>query len=294
MKLKLKKNTPLERLWNGVIKENPTFVLMLGMCPTLAVTTGAVNGLGMGLSTAAVLILSNMMISLLRKVIPDSVRMPAYIVIVASFVTVVEMLMHAFVTSLYDALGLYIPLIVVNCIILGRAEAYASKNGVVSSVFDGLGMGLGFTAALTIIGLVRELIGAGTAFGVQVLPDAYTPVSIFILAPGAFFVLALLTALQNKFKAPSATNVENPPIACGGNCARCAGSCGEVNHEAVIRERAAREAAEREAAEKAKAEAIAKAKAAKEAKEAAARSAQEAEAQNTQAPTAAKEDAKHE
>lgn len=263
--MKLKKNSPLERLWNGIVKENPTFVLMLGMCPTLAVTTGAVNGLGMGLSTAAVLILSNMMISLLRKVIPDSVRMPAYIVIVASFVTVVEMLMHAFVTGLYDALGLYIPLIVVNCIILGRAEAYASKNGVVSSIFDGIGMGLGFTAALTIIGLIRELIGAGTAFGVQILPDAYTPVSIFILAPGAFFVLAVLTALQNKFKAPSATNVDHAPIACGGNCARCAGSCGQKNHEAVIAEQAARAEADRLAAEKAKAEAIAKAKAAKEA-----------------------------
>lgn len=239
----LKPDTPLERLWNGIIKENPTFVLMLGMCPTLAVTTGAVNGLGMGLSTAAVLILSNMMISLLRHIIPDGVRMPAYIVIVASFVTVVELLMHAFVTGLYEALGIYIPLIVVNCIILGRAEAYASKHGVLASAFDGLGMGLGFTAALTLIGLVRELLGAGTAFGVQVMPDGYTPISIFILAPGAFFVLAGLTALQNKLRSPAAANRPDGEIACGGNCARCAGSCGAANHKAVETQRTEREAA---------------------------------------------------
>lgn len=253
-KFNLKPNTPLERLWNGIVRENPTFVLMLGMCPTLAVTTGALNGLGMGLSTAAVLILSNVMISLLRKIIPDQVRMPAYIVIVASFVTVVEMLMHAFVTGLYDALGIYIPLIVVNCIILGRAEAYASKHGVLASAFDGLGMGLGFTAALTIIGLLRELLGAGTAFGVQVMPDGYTPISIFILAPGAFFVLAGLTALQNKLKAPSATNVDTAPIACGGDCTRCAGACGANNHEAVVSARIEEAARKKtEAAEKAKA-----------------------------------------
>ena len=246
---KLKKDSPFERLWNGLVKENPTFVLMLGMCPTLAVTTGAINGLGMGLSTAAVLILSNMMISLLRKVIPNQVRMPAYIVIVASFVTIVEMLMHAYVTSLYDSLGIYIPLIVVNCIILGRAEAYASRHGVLSSAFDGLGMGLGFTVALTLIGLVRELLGAGTAFGVRILPGGYTPISIFVLAPGAFFVLAALTALQNKLKAPSATNRDSgDTIACGGNCARCAGSCGAANHEAVVDERQRKQAAAREEA----------------------------------------------
>lgn len=263
---KLKPDTPLERLWNGIVKENPTFVLMLGMCPTLAVTTGAINGLGMGLSTAAVLILSNMMISFLRHVIPDGVRMPAYIVIVASFVTVVELLMHAFVTDLYEALGIYIPLIVVNCIILGRAEAYASKHGVLASAFDGLGMGLGFTVALTLIGLVRELLGAGTAFGVQVLPGGYTPISIFILAPGAFFVLAGLTALQNKLRAPSATNRPGAEIACGGNCARCAGSCGAANHETVIADRAEREA--KLAAEKATAKQAA-AKAARDAQPAA-------------------------
>ena len=190
----------IERLYNGIIKENPTFVLMLGMCPTLAVTTSAKNGLGMGLATMVVLIMSNLLISLLRKVIPDSVRVPIYIVIIASFVTIVEMLMHAYVNSLYDSLGIYIPLIVVNCIILGRAESYASKNGPLLSIFDGIGIGLGFTAGLTIIGLVRELIGNGTIFGAQVMPNAYEPISFFVMAPGAFFILALLCALQNKLK----------------------------------------------------------------------------------------------
>lgn len=193
-------NRCTERLYNGLIKENPTFVLMLGMCPTLAVTTSAINGIGMGLSTTVVLVLSNMLISMLRKIIPDSVRMPAFIVVVASFVTIVQFLLEGFVPSLYDSLGLYIPLIVVNCIILGRAESYASKNPVLPSVFDGIGMGLGFTAGLTSIGIVRELIGSGKIFNFQVLPDTYEPITIFILAPGAFFVLAGLTALQNKIK----------------------------------------------------------------------------------------------
>ena len=204
--------TPIERLYNGIVKENPTFVLMLGMCPTLAVTTSAINGLGMGLATTVVLVMSNMLISLLRKVIPDGVRMPAYIVIVASFVTIVQMVLQAYVTSLYDALGLYIPLIVVNCIILGRAESYASKNKVIPSIFDGLGMGLGFTIGLTSIGIVRELIGTGKIFNLQLLPKSYEGVSIFILAPGAFLVLAFLCALQNKFGAKDAnrhTNDEN-------------------------------------------------------------------------------------
>ena len=159
-----------ERLYNGIVKENPTFVLMLGMCPTLAVTTSAINGVGMGLATTVVLVMSNLMVSLLRKVIPNGVRMPAYIVIVASFVTIVEMLLHAYVTPLYNSLGIYIPLIVVNCIILGRAESYASKNKVIPSIFDGLGMGLGFTIGLTSIGIVRELIGSGTVFGIRVTP----------------------------------------------------------------------------------------------------------------------------
>ena len=168
-------NKCTERLMNGLVKENPTFVLMLGMCPTLAVTTSAINGIGMGLSTTAVLIMSNMMISMLRKIIPDSVRMPAFIVIVASFVTIVDFLMEGFVPSLYDSLGLYIPLIVVNCIILGRAESYASKNPVIPSIFDGIGMGLGFTVGLTSIGIVRELIGSGKIFNMQILPDSYEP-----------------------------------------------------------------------------------------------------------------------
>ena len=187
-------NKCAERIFNGLVKENPTFVLMLGMCPTLAVTTSATNGIGMGLSTTAVLIMSNMLISMLRKIIPDSVRMPAFIVVVASFVTIVDFLLEGFVPSLYDSLGLYIPLIVVNCIILGRAESYASKNPVLPSIFDGIGMGLGFTVGLTCIGIVRELIGAGQIFGFQVMPDAYEPFTIFILAPGAFFVLSVLMA----------------------------------------------------------------------------------------------------
>ena len=193
-------NKCTERIFNGLVKENPTFVLMLGMCPTLAVTTSAVNGIGMGLSTTAVLVMSNMLISVLRKIIPDSVRMPAFIVVVASFVTIVDFLLEGFVPSLYDSLGLYIPLIVVNCIILGRAESYASKNPVLPSIFDGIGMGLGFTVGLTSIGIVRELIGAGQIFGIQIMPSSYEPFTIFILAPGAFFVLACLVALQNKVK----------------------------------------------------------------------------------------------
>lgn len=199
-------NVCLERLHNGLIKENPTFVLMLGMCPTLAVTTAAINGVGMGLSTTVVLVLSNMLISMLRNIIPDSVRMPAFIVVVASFVTIVQFLLEGFLPSLYSALGLYIPLIVVNCIILGRAESYASKNPVIPSIFDGLGMGLGFTCGLTAIAIVREFIGTGAIFGVQILPLAdsqtgtlgYTPITIFILAPGAFLVLSGLVALQNR------------------------------------------------------------------------------------------------
>lgn len=205
-------NVCLERLHNGLIKENPTFVLMLGMCPTLAVTTAAINGVGMGLSTTVVLVLSNMLISMLRNIIPDSVRMPAFIVVVASFVTIVQFLLEGFLPSLYSALGLYIPLIVVNCIILGRAESYASKNSVIPSIFDGLGMGIGFTCGLTAIAIVREFIGTGAIFGVQILPLAdteagtlgYTPITIFILAPGAFLVLSGLVALQNRIKRKAA------------------------------------------------------------------------------------------
>ena len=221
-----------ERLKNGIITENPIFVLMLGMCPTLAVTTSAINGIGMGLSTTVVLVMSNMLISMLRKIIPDSVRMPAFIVVVASFVTIVQFLMEGFTPSLYDSLGIYIPLIVVNCIILGRAESYASKNPVLPSIFDGLGMGLGFTVGLVAIGLVREILGSGKAFGAQIIPVAdaatgsagYTPITIFILAPGAFLVLAGLAAIQNKVKinmAKKGKDVSKIQSGCGSNCATC-------------------------------------------------------------------------
>ena len=229
----MKKNTPSERLINGIIKENPTFVLMLGMCPTLALTTSAINGIGMGLTTTVILAASNLMISLLRNFIPDSVRMPAYIVVVASFVTIVQMLLQGFIPFLYSSLGIYIPLIVVNCIILGRAEAYASKNKPIPSLFDGIGMGLGFTLSITCIGAVRELIGAGTIFGKQILPLAdaaagkmgYEPVTIFILAPGAFFVLAFLSAIQNKFKLGAAKRGIDPSNPdCKGGCASCGNS----------------------------------------------------------------------
>ena len=220
-------NKYVERLYNGVIKENPTFVLMLGMCPTLAVTSSAINGLGMGLSTLVVLVFSNLLISLFRKVIPNGVRMPAYIVIVASLVTVVQFLMQAYLPSLSKALGVYIPLIVVNCIILGRAESYASKNPVFPSLFDGIGMGLGFTIGLTCIGIVRELIGAGTVFGFQVMPSSYEPITIFILAPGAFLVLSMLTAIQNKVRIEAAKKGKETNIGkgCTGCCDACQESC---------------------------------------------------------------------
>ena len=220
-------NKAAERLYNGLIKENPTFVLMLGMCPTLAVTTLAMNGIGMGLTTTVILALSNVMISALRKVIPDGVRMPSYIVIVASFVTIIQFLLQAYVPGLYESLGIYIPLIVVNCIILGRAEAYASKNPVIPSFFDGLGMGLGFTVGLTAIGIVRELIGSGKIFGFQVMPSAYEPVTIFILAPGAFLVLTLLVALQNRVKRSMEKKGIETKIGscCCGECASCQESC---------------------------------------------------------------------
>lgn len=224
-------NKYIERIYNGIIKENPTFVLMLGMCPTLAVTTTAINGIGMGLSTTAVLVFSNWIISLLRKIIPDRVRIPAYIVIVASLVTVVQLLLEAFIPSLSKSLGVFIPLIVVNCIILGRAEAYAAKNSAGESFFDGVGMGLGFTVGLTFIAILREILGAGSIFGFEFIPKDFH-IAIFTLAPGAFFVLAGLTALQNKFKAPSATNVSSATssLACGGNCMKCSGSACMSNH----------------------------------------------------------------
>lgn len=252
----------MERLYNGIIKENPTFVLMLGMCPTLAVTTSAVNGLGMGLSTMVVLALSNLMISALRKVIPDKVRIPAYIVIIATFVTLVELLLHAYVSFLHESLGIYISLIVVNCIILGRAESYASKNKPLPSFFDGVGMGLGFTLALTLIGLVREFLGAGTMFGIAgadiygtplpvlltelvnkwLSPDStsafvrilneilvgeissFGPMTIMIMAPGAFFILAGLTAIQNVMKEKGKAegkDVSKIQSGCNSDCLNC-------------------------------------------------------------------------
>lgn len=187
----------IKNLTNGLIKENPIFVQLLGMCPTLAVTTSAVNGVGMGLATTAVLILSNFVISLLRNVIPSKVRIPAFIVVIASFVTIIGMFMEAFVPALFSALGLFIPLIVVNCIILARAESFASKNDPFNSILDGLGMGLGFTLSLTILGSVRELFGNGSIFNIGIMPEAYQPALIMILPPGAFLALGLLLALYN-------------------------------------------------------------------------------------------------
>lgn len=187
----------LKYITNGLIAENPTFVQLLGMCPTLAVTTSALNGMSMGLAATAVLIGSNAVISLLRKVIPDKIRIPAFIVVIATFVTMIDMLMHAYLPDLYKQLGLFIPLIVVNCIILGRAEAFASKHGVVDSIFDGIGMGLGFTIALTILGSVREILGAGSIFGLALFGEAFKPALIMIMPPGAFIALGLLIALVN-------------------------------------------------------------------------------------------------
>ena len=186
-------------LMNGIIKENPTFVLLLGMCPTLGTTSSALNGMSMGLATTFVLVCSNVVISLINNLIPDMVRIPAFIVVIASFVTALQMCMQAFVPDIYATLGLFIPLIVVNCIILGRAEAFASKNGVVPSFFDGVGMGLGFTIALTVLGAVREILGTGKIFGLEVWPEDYGML-MFVLAPGAFIVLGYLIAIVNKLK----------------------------------------------------------------------------------------------
>lgn len=220
------KNSAGERLYNGLLKENPTFVLMLGMCPTLAVTTSAKNGLGMGLTTAVVLALSNLIISLLRKVIPGKVRIPAFIVIIASFVTVVQLLLQAYLPGLNDALGVYIPLIVVNCIILGRAESYAYSNPPIPSLFDGIGMGLGFSFALTCIGAVREILGTGKVFDMQIMPNSYTPIGIFVLAPGAFFVLAALTAIQNYLKIKG-TQKGKDTSKIGSGCSHDCMNCGK-------------------------------------------------------------------
>lgn len=187
----------IQNFTKGFIKENPVFVLLLGLCPTLGVTTSAVNGLGMGLATTFVLVMSNLVVSLVRNVIPDKVRIPSFIIIIASFVTIVELVMQAYLPDLFDALGLFIPLIVVNCVVLGRAEAFASKNNIGSSIIDGLGMGLGFAFALTLLGAVRELLGAGAIFGFNLIEGDV--MLVFILAPGAFIALGYLVAILNKF-----------------------------------------------------------------------------------------------
>ncbi|NMB05717.1 MAG: electron transport complex subunit E [Bacteroidales bacterium] len=192
-------NKSLKILLNGIIKENPIFVLLLGMCPTLATTSSAINGMSMGLATMFVLICSNAVISLLKNVIPDMVRIPAFIVVIATFVTIIEMMMNAYVPALADSLGIFIPLIVVNCIVLGRAESFASKNGVLSSIFDGVGIGLGFTLALSLLGASRELLGTGKIFSLKIYPEQYGSL-IFVLAPGAFIVLGYLIALFNRLQ----------------------------------------------------------------------------------------------
>ncbi|MBR4581957.1 MAG: electron transport complex subunit E [Lachnospiraceae bacterium] len=286
-----------ERLYNGIIKENPTFVLMLGMCPTLAVTTSAFNGLGMGLSTMVVLALSNLLISALRKVIPDKVRIPAYIVIVASLVTVVGLLMEAYLPGMYASLGIYIDLIVVNCIILGRAESYASKNKMWPSLFDGIGMGLGFTLALTLIGMVREFFGNASIFGLTgpkvygtTVPillvelvnkvfnpassngfvrglneffagefGSFSPIGILVMAPGAFFVLAILTAIQNAIKAAGEAkgkDMSKIQSGCSSDCLNCSESgCARRLVEPEKVEKKAEVKAEEKAEEKAEAKA---------------------------------------
>ena len=210
----------------GIIKENPVLVLLLGTCPTLAVTTSAINGLGMGVSTMAVLICANIVISLLKNIIPDTVRIPCYIVVIAGFVTIVQLMLKAYLPALDAALGLFIPLIVVNCIILGRAEMFASKNGVIDSALDGLGMGIGFTLALGVMGLIREFLGSGTAFGISIYADtAITPAGIFMLAPGGFFVFGCLIAAVNYFSGGKA--IKKKEFGCSGcmMSSMCGGSC---------------------------------------------------------------------
>lgn len=205
------KKTLFQEFSKGIIKENPVLCLMLGTCPTLAVTTSASNAIGMGVAATAVLVCSNAVISALRKVIPDKVRIPAYITIIAGFVTIVQMLIKAFAPAINDSLGIFLPLIVVNCIILGRAEMYASKNPVLPSIFDGLGMGVGFTAALLCMGIIREILGSGAIFGVQIIP---VQILIFILPPGGFFVFGILIAFANKLNTKAGKKVADSP--CSG------------------------------------------------------------------------------
>ena len=214
-------------LTKGILKENPVLVQLLGLCPTLAVTTSAINGLGMGVSAMAVLICSNIVISILKKVIPGTVRIPCYIVVIAGFVTIVQLMLKAYLPALDKSLGLFIPLIVVNCIILGRAEMFASKNTIADSALDGLGMGIGFTLALGVMGLVREILGSGTAFGITLTANLITPMGIFMLAPGGFFVFAILVAVINW--ASNGKAIKKKEIGCDG-CPMsdsCGGSCDE-------------------------------------------------------------------
>lgn len=214
-----------ERLKNGIVTENPIFVQVLAMCPTLAVTTSVENALGMGLASTVVLIFSNMIISAIRKLVPDKIRIPAYIVVIASFVTIVDMLMQGYLPSLYSSLGIFIPLIVVNCIILGRAEAYASKNSIIPSIFDAIGMGLGFTVALFLIGTFREILGAGQFLGIQIIPETIKPASIMILAPGAFFTLGGLMVILNAYNMKNAAKKGQEVKPLEHNCGSCSG-CG--------------------------------------------------------------------
>lgn len=220
----MEKKSYLKEFTKGIIKENPTLCLVLGTCPTLAVTTSASNAIGMGISATIVLVMSNFIISLLRKVIPDKVRIPAYITIIATFVTIVQMVVKAFFPEINDALGIYLPLIVVNCIILGRAEMYASKNPVIPSILDGLGMGIGFTAALLCMGIIRELLGSGSIFGITVLP---IKILIFILPPGGFFVFGILIAIANRLNQKK----DKPEIKEESACASCPmhASCSKNN-----------------------------------------------------------------
>lgn len=204
-------------IFNGIVTENPTLILMIGMCPTLAVTTSLSNAIGMGLSTTAVLVASNALISAVRKITPERVRIPIYIVIVASLVTLIEFVIKAYFPFLYDSLGIYIPLIVVNCIIFGRAEAFAGKNNVINSIGDGIGMGIGFTIGLALISVIREFIGAGAFFGHEIVPENYR-VAMLVLPPGAFLVLSFITAVQNRLQLPSATNKKD---SCNHDCMHC-------------------------------------------------------------------------
>ena len=213
-------NKNMERIYNGIVKENPVFIMMLGMCPALAVTTSVTNAIGMGACTIAVLVISNIVISLVRNIIPDEVRLPAFIVIVASFVTIVELIMKAYFVELNASLGVYIPLIVVNCIILGRAEAYASKNPPLLSAMDGIGMGLGFTVGIVAIAFFRELFGNGTVCGFRVMPSFYPPIALLVKAPGAFLVLGFIVMAMNAMNIKTQAN-KKVEEGCDGGCAAC-------------------------------------------------------------------------